>query len=156
MKKIIAFLISLLFAVATLSSVSGFCEYSDNVCHGYCLLCIPSTCSSSISYCNIYGPSVVKVGDIITVEVEALDCNLQSSGFIFCDNFEVISFNYGAIGFSGDGCSANVVYKLRALSPGVVGATFSCNENKLNITVIPKKYPMQQFMKILEKNKNKE
>jgi len=118
-------------------------------------MCIVSPCSPSISYCNIYGPSVVKVGDIITVEIEALDCNLQSSGFIFCDNFEVISFDYGAIGGTGDGCSTNVVYKLRALSPGVVGATFSCNENKLNITVIPKEYPMQQFMKILEKNKNK-
>ena len=155
MKKIIAFLISLLFAVATLSSVSGFCEYSDNVCHGYCLLCIPSTCSSSISYCNIYGPSVVKVGDIITVEIEALDCNLQSSGFIFCDNFEVISFDLELTDISESGCSAIAVYKLKALSPGVVGATFECNENKLNITITPKEYPMQQFMKILEKNKNK-
>ena len=156
MKKIIAFLISLLFAVATLSSVSGFCEYSDNVCHGYCLMCIVSPCSPSISYCNIYGPSVVKVGDIITVEIEALDCNLQSSRFIFCDNFEVISFDLGASGGTGSGCSSIAVYKLRALSPGVVGATFTCNENKLNITVTPKEYPMQQFMKILEKNKDKE
>ncbi|NYT04032.1 MAG: hypothetical protein GKC00_04920, partial [Candidatus Methanofastidiosa archaeon] len=45
MKKIIAILISLLFAVATLSSVSGFCGYSDNVCHSYCMLCVVSPCS---------------------------------------------------------------------------------------------------------------
>ncbi len=155
MKKIFAILVSLLFAVATLSSVSGFCEAPDNVCHGYCLTCIISPCSSSTSYCNIYGPSLVHVGDIITVEIHGVGCNLQNSGFIFCDNFEVISFDLELTGISESGCSAIAVYKLKALSPGAVGATFECNENKLNITITPKEYPMQQFMKILEKNKNK-
>ncbi|NPV49621.1 MAG: hypothetical protein HPY60_00280 [Candidatus Methanofastidiosum sp.] len=153
MKKIMAILISLLFAVTTLTSVTGFCEPSDKACYIYCLICNPSPCSPCGSYCNIYGPSLVHVGDIITVEIYGFDCNLQSSAFIFCDNFEVISSDKGSSGGTGCGCGTVQVYKLRALSPGVVGATFTCNENKLNITVTPKEYPMHQFMKILEKNK---
>jgi len=140
MKKIFAMFISIVFVVASLSSVSGFCDIPDNVCFGVCLSCSAGGCSER--YCIISGPSSVQVGDTV------------SDAFIFCDQFEVIDFEADVIG-SSDGCDAKMVFTLRALEPGVLGASFSCNENKLHITITPKEYPMANIMKIIEKNKNK-
>lgn len=152
MKKILAMFISMLFVVATLSSVSGFCDIPDNVCFGVCLSCGAEGCSEE--YCIISGPSSVQVGDTITVTILGKGCDIESEAFLFCDQFEVIDFEAGTEG-SSDGCNLKMVFTLRALKPGTLGASFSCNENKLHITITPKEYPMENIMKIIEKNKNK-
>ncbi|NMC58776.1 MAG: hypothetical protein GYA51_05230 [Candidatus Methanofastidiosa archaeon] len=152
MKKIFAMFISIVFVVASLSSVSGFCDIPDNVCFGVCLSCSAGGCSER--YCIISGPSSVQVGDTVTVTILGKGCDIESDAFIFCDQFEVIDFEADVIG-SSDGCDAKMVFTLRALEPGVLGASFSCNENKLHITITPKEYPMANIMKIIEKNKNK-
>ena len=92
-------------------------------------------------------------GDIITVKVENQVCGFSNIVNIDCDYFELLDFDFESIGVLD--CTVTIVYTLRALRPGTVGATFDCNGNKLNLTVIPKEYPMHQFLKILEKNKNK-
>ena len=154
MKKILSVLISLLFVVTSLSAVSGFCDFPENICAGVCIGCYSGDCSDDSGYCIISGPSVVQVGDIITVKTIGKDCDIEYEAFVFCDYFEVGDIEAGVSG-SPEGCKLDSVLTLRALRPGILGATFNCNDNKLNITIIPKEYPMQQFMKILEKNKNK-
>jgi len=149
MKKILAILISLIFVVTSLSAVSGFCDFPENVCAGVCLSCSSGDCPDESGYCIISGPSVVQVGDTITVKTIGKDCNIEYEAFVFCDYFEVVDFEAGT-----SGCKLDSLITLRALRPGIVGAAFSCNDNKLHITITPKEYPMQQIMGILDKNKD--
>lgn len=155
MKKIIAVLVSLLFVVSTfgigavMAPPLPVCGPGEEI--NIMIACVDS-CSDPGS-CNIYGPTAVQAGDIITVKVENKVCGFSNIVNIDCDYFELLDFDF-YFEHAGD-CTATIVYTLRALSPGVVGATFDCNGNKLNLTVIPKEYPMHQFLKILEKNKNK-
>ena len=153
MKKILAILISLIFVVTSLSAVSGFCDPPANICAGVCLGCYSGDCSDDSGYCIISGPSVVQVGDTITVRVIGKDCNIDYEAFLFCDYFEIEDFE-AAVSGTSEGCKLDSIITLRALRPGIVGATFSCNDNKLHITITPKEYPMQQIMGILDKNKN--
>jgi len=155
MKKIIAVLVSLLFVVSTfgigavMAPPLPICGPGEEI--NIMILCLDS-CSDPDS-CKIYGPTAVQAGDIITVKVENQVCGFSNIVNIDCDYFELLDFDFEGIGVLD--CTMTIVYTLRALRPGTVGATFDCNGNKLNLTVIPKEYPMHQFLKILEKNKNK-
>ncbi|MCC7572647.1 MAG: hypothetical protein KO464_04570 [Candidatus Methanofastidiosum sp.] len=155
MKKIIAVLISLLFVGSTfgigaiMAPPLPICGPGEEI--NIMIACLDS-CSDPES-CKIYGPTAVQAGDIITVKVENQVCGFFNIANIDCDYFELLDFDFEHIEVSD--CTITIVYTLRALRPGTVGATFDCNGNKLNLTVIPKEYPMHQFLKILEKNKNK-
>ena len=150
-KPLMAILVSLLFVVSTFGvgavMAPPVCGPGGEI--NIMIACVDS-CSDPGS-CNIYGPTAVQAGDIITVKVENQVCGFFNIVNIDCDYFELLDFDFE---HAGD-CTATIVYTLRALRLGTVGATFDCNGNKLNLTVIPKEYPMQQFLKILEKNKNK-
>ena len=129
MKKMFALFLSLLFVVTSFNSVSGFCDPEENVCSWACILCLMDPCTPGIEYCNIYAPPVVQAGDIIQVEIKGQGCEVYSEADFYCGHAELMDVK---VDFEeGDsGCIVKAVYTFRALSPGVVGAKFLCNENK--------------------------
>jgi hypothetical protein len=96
-----------------------------------------------------------------TYTLESNSCEQFQDVFINLEKVELISGDPGIEDFNlscnDDNCTMynKIVFKCRALEYGYPVARFQCNEKILNIAVTPKEYPMQQFTKILEKNKNK-
>ena len=130
MKKIFAILLSLLFVVSTFGVAS--------------VMAPPPPCE-----CQIIGPASVQVGDTFQVVLKT------NGGCCFSFDFgnplvKLIDSNHIP--------DANI-YTFRVLASGnfLIGACGTdCNNFEYYVTVTPKDYPMDQFMKILEKNKNKE
>ncbi|HNR43599.1 MAG TPA: hypothetical protein PKH80_00390 [Methanofastidiosum sp.] len=96
-------------------------------------------------------------GATYTYTLESNSCEQFHDVFINLENVELISENVHTVVICNEDCTLynNAVFKCRALEYGYPVAKFQCNEKILNIAVTPKEYPMQQFMNILEKNKNK-
>lgn len=143
-KKTSVIFIGLLLAITSIGSASGGCTYI------FYFSCITTPCDLTSEYCIIKGPSLVRVGDIITVEIKGQACELEGWGFINYEHFEIISTDFAFLGgTSEEGCIANATYTLKALRPGTMSAYFACEENKLYLSITPKQLPMQQIAKIV-------
>jgi hypothetical protein len=129
MKKIFAILISLLFVASTFGVAS--------------VMAPPPPCE-----CQIIGPDYVRVGDTFQVEIKTIG----SCGVGFLVESPIAKLIEKEI--TPDG----YILTYEALGVGNIHIA-SCgptgDEFNYFVTILPKELPMNQIMKILEKNKNK-
>jgi len=128
MKKIFAILISLIFVGSTLG--------------------VASVMALSSCQCQIIGPDSVHVGDTFQVEI-------KTSGI--CGIGLLIESPLAKL-IHKETTTDGYILTYEALGLGNILIAFcgpSGDEFKYDITILPKELPMDQIMKILEKNKNK-
>lgn len=92
-------------------------------------------------------------GVFFTYTFESNSCGQFQEAFVNLKNVELISANTNTLAIDNT-LYHKAVFKCKALEYGYPVANFQCNDNILNISITPKEYPMDQIMRILEKNKN--
>jgi len=141
MKKIASILISLLFVASTLG-------VSSVMANGV-------SCEENL----ILEKTTVQVGDTFTFFLKDCVCILTSSPEYEFKTLDDGRWDFGVAiveaNIPTDGGLNNI---FQAVSPGTITLRCFCSstcQKEFTIAVVPKEYPMDQFMKILEKNKNK-